>query len=570
MAKLRPRTRFFLTLLLFSTSTVSQAADLVVSTTSQLHSAFATAGSGDNILLQPGTYAGGIFRSNLSNVTVRSIDPANRAIIQGGGNNLQLVDSINVTIQDLIFQDGTSNGLNFDDGGTFATPARNLTLRNIIVRRAGSSGNQDGIKLSGVDGFLIDGVEVDDWGDGGSAIDMVGSHNGLIQNSWFHTSSHGAGGSGIRPKGGTKNVIIRANRVDLPIGSGRAIQAGGSTGSQFFRFMDGDSGYEAKNIFAEGNVVLGGSSAFSWVNIDGGEFHHNYIERPGTWTMRILNENGGLPIVDTKNGLFHDNIIRFHDSPSEYNRAVNIGSETEPNTFQFARNQWYNEVTPTNSTPNLPTAEVDGVYGVDPAINVDDAIAWDFDWGTWYVNAADQANTVNISSPGDFSIATPGPTGEYHSGEAFPFRGEWSFAPLVGSQVSMTSFSQVLLVKCDLPGICNTADFSVDGQVGGDDLALWQAGFGTSPNATHAEGDSNSDMDVDGADFLQWQREFSASSASTDLASTVPEPSAFALMAAMVLCSLTCRKTSTPRSTTFHNVAKEFSRPSPPLSATPT
>ena len=570
MATLRFLTIFFPISLLILIGAVAQAADIVVSTTSQLHSAFASAGVGDNILLQPGTYNGGIFRANLNTVTVGSIDPANRAIISGGSNNIQLVDSQNVTIQDLIFQDGVFNGLNFDDGGSFSTPARNLTLRNILVRRAGSSGNQDAIKLSGVTGFLIDGVEVDDWGDGGSAIDMVGSHNGLIQNSWFHTSSHGAGGSGIRPKGGTKNVTIRANRVDLPIGAGRAIQAGGSTDSQFFRFIDGDSGYEAENIIAEGNVVLGGSSAFSWVNIDGGDFHHNYIERPGTWTMRILNENSGSAIVDTKNGLFHDNIVRFHDSPSEYNRAVNIGSETEPNTFQFTRNQWYNEVTPTNSTPNLPTAEVDGVYGVDPAIDTDDAIAWNFDWGTWYVNATDQANVVNIGSPGDFSIATPGPTGEYHSGEASPFHGEWSFTPLVGSQVSMTSFSQVLLAKCDQPGICNSADFSVDGQVGVDDLALWQSGFGTSPNATHAEGDTNGDQDVDGADFLQWQREASVSSASTGLASTVPEPSAFALMAAMVLCSLICRKTSTPRSTTYHSFARVPSRPSPLLSAIPT
>lgn len=539
----RPIAELFFATLLISSSTVCLAADLVVSSSTELHSAFQSAGVGDNILLQPGTYAGGIFRANLSNVTVRSIDPANRAIIQGGNTNLQLADSNNVTIQDLIFQDGILNGLNFDDGGTFSTPATNLTLRNIVVRRAGSTGNEDGIKLSGVKGFLIDGVEVDDWGDGGSAIDMVGSHNGLIQNSWLHTSSHGASGSGIRPKGGSKNIIIRANRVDLPIGAGRAIQAGGSTGTQFFRFIDGESGYEAKNIFAEGNVVLGGSSAFSWVNIDGGEFHHNYIERPGTWTMRILNENSGSVIVDTKNGLFHDNIIRFHDSPTEYNRAVNIGSETEPGTFQFARNQWYNEFMPTNSTPNLPTVEVDGVYGVDPAIDTNDPIAWDFDWGTWLVNATDQANTINISSPGEFSLATPGPTGEYHSEDASPFYGEWSFAPLAGNQVSMPAFSQTFLAKCNQPGLCNTADFSIDGQVDDDDLALWQSGFGTSPNASHVEGDADGDHDVDGADFLTWQREFLATPASASLSNVVPEPGDAALLATFVLCIATRRST---------------------------
>ncbi|NOZ40706.1 MAG: hypothetical protein GXP24_10845 [Planctomycetes bacterium] len=537
MANYQSWARFFLASLLVSTSTVCLAVDLVVSTTAELHSAFQTAGVGDNILLQPGTYAGGIFRENLTGVTVRSVDPANRAVISGGNTNIQLVDSQDVTIEDLIFEDGIFNGLNFDDGGSFATPTTNLTLRNIVVRRAGSTGNQDGIKLSGVVGFLIDRVEVDDWGDGGSAIDMVGSHNGLIQNSWLHTSSFGVSGSGIRPKGGSKNITIRANRIDLPIGDGRAIQAGGSTGSQFFRFIDGDSGYEAKNITAEGNVVLGGSSAFSWVNIDGGEFRHNYIERPGTWTMRILNENSGLPIVDTKNGLFNDNIIRFRDSPSEYNRAVNIGPETEPSTFQFARNQWYNEVTPTSSTPNLPTPEVEGVYGVEPAIDANDAIAWEFDWGSWLVNATDQANTITIGIPNSLSIATPGPTGKFLPNAASPLQGEWSFTPLAGSQVAMTPFSQVILAKCSQPGICNTADFSVDGQVDNDDLVLWQAGFGRSADATHAEGDANGDRDVDGADFLQWQREAFAASAATSLLNPVPEPGTMALLAALILCT---------------------------------
>src|SRR5690606_23967603 len=120
------------------------------------------------------------------------------------------------------------------------------------------------------------------------------------------------------------------------------IQAGGSTGTQFFRFVEGDSGYEADEIIAEGNVVIGGTSAFSWVNIDGGIFHHNLVHRPGNWTMRILNENQGNPIIDTQNGQFHDNVVIFNDTPSEYNTTVNVGPETFPNTFSFARNKWFN------------------------------------------------------------------------------------------------------------------------------------------------------------------------------------------------------------------------------------
>jgi hypothetical protein len=155
---------------------------------------------------------------------------------------------------------------------------------------------------------------------------MVGCHRGLIQNSWFVHTNASSSGTTLQPKGGSKDIIFRANRIELPRTGGRAIQAGGSTGTPYFRFVDDDSGYEADAITAEGNVVIGGTSAFSWVNIDGGVFHHNLVHRPGNWTMRILNQNQGNPIVDTQNGEFHDNIVVFNDTASEYSLAVNIGA----------------------------------------------------------------------------------------------------------------------------------------------------------------------------------------------------------------------------------------------------
>ncbi|HJQ81220.1 MAG TPA: hypothetical protein VJ828_14765, partial [Lacipirellulaceae bacterium] len=59
------------------------AVDRIVSNTSQFSAALAAAAPGDRILLQPGVYAGGHFRANLRQVTIRSADPTNRAIIDG-------------------------------------------------------------------------------------------------------------------------------------------------------------------------------------------------------------------------------------------------------------------------------------------------------------------------------------------------------------------------------------------------------------------------------------------------------------------------------------------------------
>lgn len=54
------------------------------------------------------------------------------------------------------------------------------------------------------------------------------------------------------------------------------------------------------------------------------------------------------------------------------------------------------------------------------------------------------------------------------------------------------------------------ADFDHDHDVDGNDLSLWQDGFGTITGATQNDGDSDADGDVDGNDFLTWQQQFYA------------------------------------------------------------
>ena len=53
------------------------------------------------------------------------------------------------------------------------------------------------------------------------------------------------------------------------------------------------------------------------------------------------------------------------------------------------------------------------------------------------------------------------------------------------------------------------ADFDTDGDVDGADFLAWQRGFGTqAPNATPADGDADNDQDVDAADLGIWQGQF--------------------------------------------------------------
>jgi hypothetical protein len=510
----------------------SLALDRIVSNTSQFSTALAAANPGDQIILQPGVYNGGHYRANLQQVTIRSANPASPAIIDGGSNGIQLSDSAGVTIADLIFRNQVDNGLNIDDGGTFGTPATNLTLRNITVRDVVGAGNNDGIKLSGVDDFLIENVNVLNWGIGGSAVDMVGCHRGLIQNSNFtHTNSSNAGTT-LQPKGGSKDITFRANRIDLPRGSGRAVQAGGSTGTQFFRFVPGDSGYEANQIVAEGNVIIGGSSAFSWVNINGGVFHHNLVHRPGQWVARILNENQGLPIVDTQNGQLLDNRIVFNNTSSEFSTAVNVGDETLETTFTFARNEWLNlaNPTPAGSTPSLPVAETNGIYGVTPAPSVDAPQIWNFNWGKWIVNANPTPQTFDANPFQSLRLATAGQNASFNPRATNPLTGTWTATAVSTPTLELPAFSQTILIDSAACPSCLplTGDYDANGQINQQDYNVWRTNFGT----THAASDGNQNGLVDAADYTLWRDAFTnpggGSSAWSEL-SAIPEPTALAL-----------------------------------------
>jgi hypothetical protein len=69
------------------------------------------------------------------------------------------------------------------------------------------------------------------------------------------------------------------------------------------------------------------------------------------------------------------------------------------------------------------------------------------------------------------------------------------------------------------------ADFNGDFVVDGADLARWRSGFGMITGAATGDGDAETDGDVDGRDFLVWQRQWAGAPAFA----AVPEPAAQAL-----------------------------------------
>jgi hypothetical protein len=76
--------------------------------------------------------------------------------------------------------------------------------------------------------------------------------------------------------------------------------------------------------------------------------------------------------------------------------------------------------------------------------------------------------------------------------------------------------------------VVNSADFNADGVVDSNDLTLWRSGVASGGNEK-VDGDADNDQDVDGADFLAWQRQLGSEPA-IHASSTVPEPSSAELL----------------------------------------
>lgn len=344
--------------------------EVLVQSAEEFRNAVSQAKPGARLLLAPGNYPGGFHFSNLRGETnhpivIAAADPDHPPVIQGGTGGLQLSRPAFVELHHLVISNMTGNGLNIDDGGEFDSPAHHLVLRGLKVIDIGPKGNRDAIKLSGVVDFRVEGCVIERWGTGGgSGIDMVGCHRGVIASNLFrHTDTTGS--TGVQAKGGTSRIAIRHNRFEDA--GGRAINLGGSTGLQFFRppLKPGEAHFEAKDIRVEGNTFIGGGAAVAYVGVDGAVVRFNTIYQPKRWALRILQETREPGFVPSRNGEFTDNIVAFHSS-AWAEGGVNIGSGTAPETFRFARNWWYCLDEPARSRPKLPVAEVDGIYGQSP------------------------------------------------------------------------------------------------------------------------------------------------------------------------------------------------------------
>lgn len=344
------------------------AEEIQVKSPAELTKALDRAKPGDRLLLAPGEYRGpisarvGIAGTKAAPIVISAADAKSPPVIQKG---MQLRSPAYLELRDLVI-DGGLNGINIDDGGELATAAHDIVLSKVTIKNVGPNGNSDGLKLSGVDQFRIENCQFEKWGSGGSAIDMVGCHQGVISDCTFQDARSDQA-NGVQTKGGSSDITISQCRFTNA--GGRGVNAGGSTGLDYFRPKD--AAYEAKDITIEDCTFEGGMSAIAFVGVDGAVARHNTIYCPTKWVFRILQENSDPRFAKCGNVKVENNLIAFRST--EVRNVVNVGGNTRVETFTFTDNAWCCLDRPKDAKRlvALPAKESGGVYNFVPKFKDD-------------------------------------------------------------------------------------------------------------------------------------------------------------------------------------------------------
>ncbi len=318
---------------------------------------------GDTVLIYPAQYRGTFWIENLNGtaeapIVIRGADRAG-VVFEGGSESMHFSECSYLIIENFSVRGQTGNGMNCDDGGTFDTPTHHITFRGITFGSMGATGNNDQLKLSGLDDFVIEDCIFEDGAAGGSGADMVGCHRGVFRNNVFRR----LGSNCIQAKGGTQ--FIRIERNTFVDGGERALNLGGSTGLAFFRPQD--ARFEAADLTVVANLFVRSVTPIAYVGSIRVTVTNNTIVDPQRWVFRILQET-----VDTSrfapcgNNTFQNNVVVFRSTLS---RHVNIGANTAPSSFTLRNNLWYNVDAPNSSRPQeAQLTETSSLYGRDPLL----------------------------------------------------------------------------------------------------------------------------------------------------------------------------------------------------------
>ena len=340
-----------------------------------------SAAPGTAIYVHAATYDGGVFLSGVRGTETAPIwivgAPGEARPVIRGGAGLQLTKARYVAIQHLDVRDTDDNGINVDDGGDVGNPdaARFIVFRDIDVHDTGkrAAGVADCLKLSGVNDVAVLDSQFARCGPGPASgsvgVGGVGVHRATIAFNRFHST----GFAGVQVKGGSADIEIHANFFEDA--GARGVNMGGSTGRTFFRppLSSSRPNAEAARVRVAANIFVGGETAAAFAGCLDCEFSRNTVVTPSKWLLRVLQETVSIPgyaVARTARGRITENIFFFRRADVNAGEDINVGTNTDTESYALERNLWFASDAPVQSAPRLPGfrgTESGSLVGRDPA-----------------------------------------------------------------------------------------------------------------------------------------------------------------------------------------------------------
>ena len=145
------------------------------------------------------------------------------------------------------------------------------------------------------------------------------------------------------------------------------------------------------------------------------------------------------------------------------------------------------------------------------------------------------AGDLDLSSTTDFldvtTLATPTASSYLIASYAGTLSGTFNTVT-PGYSVTYDTAQKKLFLN--VVAVTDSAKFDADNDVDGNDFLVWQRGLGLGPGATQSQGDASHDGSVTGADLTVWRNQFGTAS-SVAASGAVPEPPTAALALAVLI-----------------------------------
>jgi hypothetical protein len=346
---------------------VVRGAVVEVASSRELAAAAARATPGTVIRLKGGSFEPGVHLRELHGTQAEPIviegSEATPTVFSGGTGGIQLSSCTFVVVRRITFEKQTGNAINIDDGGATdgSLPSHHVTLDHLSIRDVGSTGIVNGIKMAGVDQVTITHCYIRGWG--GSAIDLVGCHEGVIEHCTITGKEGYSQNTGVQIKGGSRDITVRNNTFSDA--GQRAVNAGGNTGTAYFR--PPDAPYEARDVTIERNVIVGSETPVAFPGVDGAVLRYNTVVRPTKWLWRILQESTDPRFIPSRNVTIEHNVFVWEGGAE--NTAVNVGAHTAAETYKVRENLFFREDAPKRSKISLPGKSEGNVFGTDPRLD---------------------------------------------------------------------------------------------------------------------------------------------------------------------------------------------------------